>query len=110
MSCACPSRNCSAATVHWIVVPVGQPLASSTSARKPNESPARRSLREGRISSRAGLPGALQSTLGGEGAAVTTGGATTTGAAVALGTGTGAALVAGSTADTLRSVLSRLTS
>src|ERR1019366_1298896 len=48
-----------------MAVPVGHPLASTTTAQNPNVSPVRKSFREGRTSSRAARPGALQSGFAG---------------------------------------------
>src|ERR1700722_10083001 len=68
---AAPSLNEIAPTVHWMLVPVPQPAASSTAPLNANVSPALSSLREGRTCRTAGSPGELQSGLG---AAVTAGG------------------------------------
>ena len=70
---ACPSLNVTGPTLHWMGVPVGQPLASSTVAWNANESPSLSSLPDGRTSRRAGSPGVLQSAFGAAAAAVVVG-------------------------------------
>ena len=89
-----PSLKVIGPSVHWMMVPVPQPLESSTTPWNENASPSFTSLREGRTCRTAGSPGELQSTRG-PGGCVGVGAGAATG--VGAGVGVGAAVAAGAT-------------